>query len=107
MKKTRVIPVLRLSYLDLPMKLRQCFAYCARFPKGETISKEDLIEQWMGNRFIPSGETFDAEDTGDSTWNELYWRSLFQDIETDELGNDETCPRSCTISCKRCLLHYR
>ncbi|XP_047148180.1 disease resistance protein RGA2-like [Vigna umbellata] len=89
-EKNSVIPILRLSYLDLPMKLRQCFAYCARFPKGETISKEDLIEQWMANGFIPSSETFDAEDTGDSMWNELYWRSFFQDIETDELGKVKT-----------------
>ncbi|KAK7342676.1 hypothetical protein VNO80_25636 [Phaseolus coccineus] len=53
---------------------------------GETISKQDLIEHWMANGFIPSSETLDAEDTGDSMWNELYCRSFFQDIETDELG---------------------
>ncbi|ESW05124.1 hypothetical protein PHAVU_011G154032 [Phaseolus vulgaris] len=85
-EKNSVIPVLRLSYLDLPMKLRQCFAYCARFRKGETISKQDLIEHWMANGFIPSSETVDDEDTGDSMWNELYCRSFFQDIETDEVG---------------------
>ncbi|KAG4403245.1 hypothetical protein GLYMA_01G065800v4 [Glycine max] len=79
-----VMPALRLSYLNLPIKLRQCFAYCAIFPKDEIIKKQYLIELWMANGFISSNEILDAEDVGDGVWNELYWRSFFQDIEKDE-----------------------
>ncbi|QCE05859.1 disease resistance protein RPM1 [Vigna unguiculata] len=32
----------------------------------------------------------DAEDVGDGVWNELYWRSFFQDIEKDEFGEVES-----------------
>ncbi|KRH25740.1 hypothetical protein GLYMA_12G124700v4 [Glycine max] len=82
-----IIPVLRLSYLNLPIEHRQCFAYCAIFPKDENIGKQYLIELWMANGFISSDERLDAEDVGDGVWNELYWRSFFQDVETDEFGN--------------------
>ena len=78
-----VMPALRLSYLNLPVKLRQCFAFCALFPKAEIISKQFLIELWIANGFISSNKILDEEDIGDDVWNELYWRSFFQDIETD------------------------
>ncbi|XP_027362805.1 putative disease resistance protein RGA4 [Abrus precatorius] len=81
-----VMPALRLSYLNLPVKLRQCFAFCAIFPKDEIISKQHLIELWMANGFISSNEILDAEDVGDEAWNELHWRSFFQDIQRDQFG---------------------
>ncbi|WJX62500.1 hypothetical protein P8452_47488 [Trifolium repens] len=77
---------LRLSYLNLPIKLRQCFAFCALFLKDERISKKFLIELWMANGFISSNEMLDEEDIGNGVWNELYWRSFFHDIETDIFG---------------------
>ncbi|XP_004489884.1 putative disease resistance protein RGA4 [Cicer arietinum] len=81
-----VMPALRLSYLNLSVKLRQCFAICALFPKDERINKQFLIELWMANGFISSNEMLDEEDIGNEVWNELYWRSFFQDIEIDEFG---------------------
>nr|KYP66225.1 Putative disease resistance protein RGA3 [Cajanus cajan] len=81
-----IMPALRLSYLNLPIKLGQCFAYCAIFPKDEKIRKQYLIELWMANGFISSNEILDAEEVGDGVWRELYWRSLFHDIKTDKSG---------------------
>ena len=81
-----ILPVLRLSYLNLPVQLRQCFAYCAIFLKDELIKKQYLIELWIANGFISSDGRLDAEDVGDEVWSELYRRSLFQDIETDQFG---------------------
>ncbi|XP_045813823.1 putative disease resistance protein RGA4 [Trifolium pratense] len=83
-----VMPALRLSYLNLPIKLRQCFALCALFPKDYIIDKQFVIELWIANGFISSNEMLDAEDIGNDVWNELYWRSFFQDIWKDEFfGN--------------------
>nr|KYP65543.1 Putative disease resistance protein RGA3 [Cajanus cajan] len=81
-----IMPALILSYLNLPIKLRQCFAYCAIFPKDQIIQKQDLIELWMANGFISSNGMLNAQDVGDDVWHELHWRSLFQDLEIDELG---------------------
>ncbi|MED6217232.1 hypothetical protein PIB30_015794 [Stylosanthes scabra] len=81
-----VMPALRLSYLNLPARLRQCFAFCAIFPKDQEIDKQFLMDLWMANGFISSSETLEAEDVCDQVWNELYWRSFFQDINRDEFG---------------------
>jgi len=62
------------------------FLYCAVFPKDEEISKKYLIDLWISNGFISSKKILDLEDVGDNVWNELYWRSFFQDIETNEFG---------------------
>jgi Leucine-rich repeat (LRR) protein len=80
------MPALRLSYLNLSVKLRQCFAFCALFPKDEIISKQFLIELWMANGFISSNNMLEEEDIGNEAWNELYQRSFFQYIETDIFG---------------------
>ncbi|KAK2373600.1 putative disease resistance protein RGA3 [Trifolium repens] len=82
-----VMSALRLSYLNLPIKLRQCFSFCALFPKDDIINKQFVIELWIASGFISSHETLKAEDIGNEVWNELYWRSFFQDIRKDEFGN--------------------
>ncbi|XP_058776890.1 putative disease resistance protein RGA3 [Vicia villosa] len=84
-----VMSALRLSYLNLPVKLRPCFALCALFPKDEIINKKFLIDLWMANGFISSNAMLEAEDIGNEVWNELYWRSFFQDIERDDVGEIE------------------
>ncbi|KAI5381667.1 hypothetical protein KIW84_023344 [Lathyrus oleraceus] len=81
-----VMSALRLSYLNLPVKLRPCFALCALFPKDKIIDKKFLIDLWMANGFISSNGMLEAEDIGNEVWNELYWRSFFQDIEKDDIG---------------------
>jgi len=77
-----------LSYLNLPIRLKKCFTYCSIFSSVETIRKPYLIELWMANGFISSDGRLDAEDAGDDVWNELHKRSFFEDIETDEFGNN-------------------
>ncbi|CAL5188907.1 unnamed protein product [Lathyrus oleraceus] len=84
-----VMSALRLSYLNLPVKLRPCFALCALFPKDKIIDKKFLIDLWMANGFISSNGMLEAEDIGNEVWNELYWRSFFQDIEKDDIGEIE------------------
>nr|Q7XA40.2 RecName: Full=Putative disease resistance protein RGA3; AltName: Full=Blight resistance protein B149; AltName: Full=RGA1-blb [Solanum bulbocastanum]AAP45165.2 Disease resistance protein RGA3, putative [Solanum bulbocastanum]AAR29070.1 blight resistance protein RGA1 [Solanum bulbocastanum] len=76
-----VLPALRLSYHHLPLDLRQCFAYCAVFPKDTKIEKEYLIALWMAHSFLLSKGNMELEDVGNEVWNELYLRSFFQEIE--------------------------
>ncbi|PHU28844.1 Disease resistance protein RGA2 [Capsicum chinense] len=76
-----VLPALRLSYHHLPLDLRQCFAYCAVFPKDTKIEKEYLVTLWMAHGFILSKGNMELEDVGNEVWKELYLRSFFQEIE--------------------------
>ncbi|XP_058188981.1 putative disease resistance protein RGA1 [Rhododendron vialii] len=76
-----ILPALRLSYYNLPLELRRCFAYCAVFSKGCKILKENLIYLWMANGYISWKGKLELEDIGDHIWNELCRRSFFQDVE--------------------------
>ncbi|KAI9071513.1 hypothetical protein K1719_046521 [Acacia pycnantha] len=80
--------LLRLSYLNLPTKVRQCFGYLAVFPKDHRMSKKHVIELWMANGFISTNEGCEVEDVGDRVWNELYLRSFFEDVEICEWRQD-------------------
>ncbi|XP_057441522.1 putative disease resistance protein RGA1 [Lotus japonicus] len=76
-----ILAALRLSYFHLTPTLRQCFAFCAIFPKDTEIMKEDLIHLWMANGFISSRANLEVEDVGNMIWNELYQKSFFQDMK--------------------------
>ncbi|KAH0742330.1 hypothetical protein KY290_035373 [Solanum tuberosum] len=76
-----ILPVLRLSYHHLPLDLRQCFAYCAVFPKDTKMEKKKVISLWMAHGFLLSRRNLELEDVGNEVWRELYLRSFFQEIE--------------------------
>ncbi|KAG5568809.1 hypothetical protein H5410_064175 [Solanum commersonii] len=80
--ESSILPALRLSYHHLPLDLRQCFAYCAVFPKDTEMEKEKLISLWMAHGFILSKGNMELEDVGDEVWKELYLRLLKLDEVT-------------------------
>ncbi|XP_030942309.1 putative disease resistance protein RGA4 [Quercus lobata] len=82
-----ILPALRLSYHHLPPYLKQCFAYCCVFPKDHTLEMDTLIQLWLANGFIPSKGLLNLHDVGRDIFNELVWRSFFQDVKEDVLGN--------------------
>ncbi|XP_077231144.1 disease resistance protein RGA2-like [Tasmannia lanceolata] len=91
LEENEILPALILSYINLPSHLRQCFSFCSVFPKGLTIRKEELILLWMANGFVTPNETMELEDIGNKIFNDLLWRSFFQDIEKDDSGNITSC----------------
>ena len=47
------IPLL-LSYYDLSSAIKQCFLYCAVFPKDHYFSRKDLVYKWMAQGYLHS-----------------------------------------------------
>ncbi|KAL9349271.1 hypothetical protein Peur_056526 [Populus x canadensis] len=77
--KDNILPALRLSYLYLVPHLKQCFAYCAIFPKGYSFRKDELVLLWMAEGFLVHSAVDDEmEKAGAKCFDDLLSRSFFQ-----------------------------
>ncbi|CAO2819547.1 unnamed protein product [Amaranthus hypochondriacus] len=83
-----IINILKLSYNDQWSPLKNCFAYCALFPKDYEFDKEMLKELWMAEGFIVADDEGNQslEDVAEDYFQFLLQRCFFQDIKTDERG---------------------
>jgi hypothetical protein len=77
-----IFSILKLSYDHLPSHLMSCFAYCSLFPKDYEMDKEKLIQLWIAQGFIQSSNNKNLEDVADEYFNDLLWRSLFEEVNT-------------------------
>ncbi|CAJ2638995.1 unnamed protein product [Trifolium pratense] len=71
---SKINPVLRLSYHNLPSNMKRCFAYCSIFPKGYNFKKKTLIHLWMAEGLLKCCR-------GDKSEEEL-GNELFNDLES-------------------------
>ncbi|XP_057528197.1 disease resistance protein RGA2-like [Amaranthus tricolor] len=80
-----IIKILKLSYHHLQFSLKNCFSYCAIFPKDYRMQKNMLISLWMAHNYIvPLYEGQSIEDAGEEHFLILLRRCFFQDIEKDD-----------------------
>ncbi|KAK9159600.1 hypothetical protein Syun_005941 [Stephania yunnanensis] len=83
----QIMEVLKFSYYNLPSKLKSCFSYRAIFPKDYLISRESLIQLWMAQGLLGASNNSQEEimeDKGNTSFNTLYSKSLFQEAEMNE-----------------------
>ncbi|XP_057528235.1 putative disease resistance protein RGA1 [Amaranthus tricolor] len=79
-----ITQILKLSYHHLPFSLKNCFSFCAIFPKDYRMKKNTLINLWIAHNYIvPSHKGQSIEDAGEEHFLILLRRCFFQDIEKD------------------------
>ncbi|KAL4607879.1 hypothetical protein ACB092_09G207300 [Castanea dentata] len=80
-----ILPILQLSYNQLPFHLKRCFVYCSLFPKDYEFRSVELIQIWMAHGLLQSStdENQQLEDVGDLYIKELLSRSFFQDAQEE------------------------
>ncbi|XP_068646072.1 putative disease resistance protein RGA1 [Aristolochia californica] len=75
-----ILPILRLSYQNLPSNLKLCFGYCSLFPKDYIFRKDELIELWIEEGYVLADGHREAEDVGNELFDDLLMRSfLYRD----------------------------
>nr|GME14521.1 putative disease resistance protein RGA3 [Ipomoea batatas] len=86
---TELFPHLYLSYNDLTPKMKQCFSYCAVFPKDYKMKVDMLIRIWMAQGYVT------MESKGRELFGGLAMRSFFQDLKKDDM--DSSIIKSCKM----------
>ncbi|CAL1409138.1 unnamed protein product [Linum trigynum] len=76
---------LKLGFNHLPSYMKHCFAYCKLYGKGDEIPIKLLVQLWVAQGYI------DSEDKGFDCFKTLWWRSFFQEVQMDGLGNMCVC----------------
>uniref|UniRef100_A0ACD5ZNX0 Uncharacterized protein n=1 Tax=Avena sativa TaxID=4498 RepID=A0ACD5ZNX0_AVESA len=75
---TEIEGALYLSYVELPHHLKQCFLYCALYPEGHAIDRDDLVRLWVAEGFVEEKQGQLLEDTAEEYYYELIHRNLLQ-----------------------------
>ncbi|KAH0461373.1 hypothetical protein IEQ34_008948 [Dendrobium chrysotoxum] len=74
-----IMPILRLSYVHLPERLKSCFTFCSIFPQDYEFDKDALVRKWIALGFIQlsdiQGETM--EDIGGRYFDDLVKKNFF------------------------------
>ncbi|XP_048538979.1 disease resistance protein RGA5-like [Triticum urartu] len=71
--------VLNIIYNNLSPYLKTCLLYLIMYPEGDTISKEDLVKQWVAEDLIGEGQ--DRERTARGYFDELVSRGMIQPVD--------------------------
>ncbi|KAH7855820.1 hypothetical protein Vadar_029376 [Vaccinium darrowii] len=83
-----ILPVLRLSYDQMPSNLKQCFAYCSLFERDEIIDGKKLLYAWMAQGFVQRlDENGELEDIGERYIRELVSRFFLEPYHGRTISN--------------------
>ncbi|KAK1309922.1 Disease resistance protein RPM1 [Acorus calamus] len=82
---------LKLSFDNMPYRLKNCFLYCSAFPEDFSISKMRLVRSWVAEGFVEAHEGLTIEEVAEGYFDELISRGLLQVAETDHTNGIIAC----------------
>ncbi|KAH7855244.1 hypothetical protein Vadar_022840 [Vaccinium darrowii] len=85
--KNDILPVLRLSYDEMPSNLKQCFAYCSLFERDEIIDGKKLLYAWIAQGFVQGDGNGELEDIGERYIQELVSRFFLEPYDARTFSN--------------------
>ncbi|KAK1283714.1 putative disease resistance RPP13-like protein 1 [Acorus calamus] len=88
---SQIMPVLQLSYIELPPYLKPCFLYCSLFSEDYEISRTKLIRMWIAEGFVKADGELSMEDQAEMYHQELVARSLLQFVNYNSFEMDTEC----------------
>ncbi|KAK1296255.1 Disease resistance protein RPM1 [Acorus calamus] len=83
--------ILKLSFDNLPYRLKNCFLYCSAFPVDFLISKMRLVRSWVAEGFVEVREGMTPEEVAEGYLDDLISRSLLQVAEIDHTNGIIAC----------------
>ncbi|XP_019181311.1 PREDICTED: putative late blight resistance protein homolog R1B-14 [Ipomoea nil] len=83
--------LIRLSYGDLPDKLKCCFLYLGAFPNGNDIPAAKLMQLWIAEGFIEEEGGLNMEDIACENLCGLVGRNLVMATQRKPDGEIKTC----------------
>ncbi|XP_047179573.1 disease resistance protein RPP13-like [Vigna umbellata] len=83
--------VLKLSYDNLPRRLKPCFLYLGLFPEDFEIPVTPLLQKWVAEGFIQDTGNRDPDDVAEDYLYELIDRSLVQIARLESNADVKIC----------------
>ncbi|ESR40708.1 putative disease resistance protein [Citrus sinensis] len=81
-----VYPLLKFSYDNLPNDtIRSCLLYCCLYPEDCCISKENLVDCWIGEGLLNGSVTLGSHEQGYHIVGILVQACLLEEVDEDEV----------------------
>lgn len=87
----KILPILALSYNDLPYYLKMCFLSFAAFPEDSSIRAAELIRMWVAEGFVEERGDVTLEEVAEDHLLGLIRRSLIQVAQRRLNGRVKKC----------------